>query len=773
MTDLDTTEGQSPATLNPQTPILSRPRVGGGCATLAAIFFLAVLAFGAAYQSQPSYKIDLGDRLDRPYISGFNDREPTEAFRDKAENKWDGISWRWTREQTQVDLPGIGSQPLTVTIRFNPVTNPNPSLTMSVNDNPLPLPPVQAGQGWTEQVVKVPANLFPDGHLHLKFKTNTFTPPGDKRELGVAIDWVKVEPASGADFVKPPDSDFLPLVFTAVLAVLIFLSMGVPAILALGAGGLVIGGFSYWLINDRLTLTVLMERDFIRTLFFLWVAAFVTTEYLPRVLRWFGVAAGRREGGWLAALFILQFVLLYFFQLHPQFIASDLGLSIHDVQRVQSGQLIFTHDLPNQKPAPYPPAFYYLLLPFTNLSGITDDKAVGNLIVLVNSILAASGVFLVYYIAGLFRQSTAGLFSARVRKTEREFEAGTNWAGIIAAAFYAISRYQYLIFSQGNHTNLFASWTFLLFLAITTGTLCYRRSKHFSERIPPATLPAHEAPGIIRSSAVSNHSDLPGLDFLKELEQDRAERRGLKVRKDWFSRAKVVGRKKIWPRLETVIRYLLPMAALLLVFLSHYGAFLFANVFMLAYIVMLVVLGDRMARREAFYLAICWFSALALAIALYYYNFLGLLGQQFSRTPGENANPAFDLFKIIRTIYENNRDSFGLISYIAAAGGLLLWLVNRATAGQKRWWKLDPVIAALLALGVTGLVFALAQALQGLETRYQLYVITVITILAGGLLGRVWRSGVAGIVLVVALFLFQFLSTLLFWLDRVTYYFLP
>ena len=772
MTDLDLTEGQTATTLNSQTSILNRPRVGGGCATLAAIFFLAVLAFGAAYQSRPSYKIDLGDRLDRPYVTGFYDREPTEAFRDKAENKWDGVSWRWTRNQTQVDLPGIGSQPLIVTIRFNPVTNPNPSLMMWVNDNPLQLPPVQAGQGWTEQVIKVPANLFPDGHLHLKFKTNTFSPAGDNRELGLAVDWIKVEPASGSDFVRPPDSDFLPLIFTAVLAVLIFLSMGVPAILALGAGGLVVGGFSYWLINDRLTLTILMERDFIRTLFFLWVAAFVTTEYLPRVLRWFGVAAGRREGGWLAALFILQFVLLYFFQLHPQFIASDLGLSIHDVQRVQSGQLIFTHDLPNQKPAPYPPAFYYLLLPFTGLSGIADDKAVGNLIVLVNSILAASGVFLVYYIAGLFRQSTARLFSARVKRVEREFEAGTNWGGIIAAAFYAISRYQYLIFSQGNHTNLFASWAFLLFLAITTGTLCYRRRKHFSERIPPAAAPTRQKTGVSQSLAVSNHSDLPGLDFLKELEQDQAEQRRLKVKKDWFSRALVVWQKKIWPRLETAIRYLLPMAALLLVFLSHYGAFLFANVFMLAYIGLLAVLGDRLARREAFYLAICWFCALALAITFYYYNFLGLLGQQFSRTPGENPGPAFDIFKTIRTIYENNRDWFGLISLIAAAGGLLLWLVNRATAGQKRWWQLDPVIAALLALGATGLVFALAQALEGLETRYQLYIITVITILAGGLLGRIWRSGMAGVVLVVALFLFQFLSTLLFWLDRVTYYFL-
>jgi hypothetical protein len=79
---------------------------------------------------------------------------------------------------------------------------------------------------------------------------------------------------------------------------------------------------------------------------------------------------------------------------------------------------------------------------------------------------------------------------------------------------------------------------------------------------------------------------------------------------------------------------------------------------------------------------------------------------------------------------------------------------------------------ALLALGLTGLVFALAEGFQGIESRYQLYIIVPLVIMAGRFLGRLWRIGVAGVVVVVALFGFQFLQTLLYWLERVTYYFI-
>ena len=81
-------------------------------------------------------------------------------------------------------------------------------------------------------------------------------------------------------------------------------------------------------------------------------------------------------------------------------------------------------------------------------------------------------------------------------------------------------------------------------------------------------------------------------------------------------------------------------------------------------------------------------------------------------------------------------------------------------------------VGRLLAVGLTGFIFALAENSQGVESRYQLYIIVPIVILAGRFLGRVWRLGWPGIVVVVALFGFQFLQSLLFWLERATYYFL-
>ncbi len=785
----DTIEQQTPSNggnsaLIPP-PAALRKRAGSGCATLVAVFFVAVLAFGAAYQARPAYFIDLGDRLDRPFVSNFNDREPSEKDRLNPATKWDGVHWRWSKGQSYIDLPGLGSQPLTVTLRFTPSVNPDPSLTIFVNHNPVPLAlPIE--KGWNVWSFQVQPNWFPDGHLHLRLKSNNFQPRGDPRELGLAIDWVKVEPASftSSSFIRPPDSDFLPLVFTAALAVLIFLSIGIPPVLSLAAGGVVVAGFSYWIMNDRLSLTVLIERDFVRTMFFLWVVAYATTEFAPPILRWLGVSATRREGGWLAALFLLQFSLLYFFQLHPQFLTSDLGISIHDVQRVSHGELVFTRPLPDERPAPYPPAFYVLLLPFTALSGL-EDKALGNLVELVNSVLAASGVFLVYYLASLLRQTGRNIRASHSARpslnspTEREFETGTNWAALIAAAFYAICRFPFLIFSQGNHPNLFGAWAFLLFLAIVTGTLCYLRDER--NRWPRQILPARPEDTPHRSTTSRrprSTDELPGLDFLHNLEQDRAERRKLKsvtplVVKRGVGRALAVWRRSVWPVIVRISRYLLPVAALLLVFLSHYGTFLFSNAFMLVYVGLMAVLAGREGRREAVYLFIGWVSAFVLALLFYYYNFLGLIGDQFGNRLGSSpARPAFDLFKALSKLYSDNRDWFGLIVLIAMLGGLVSWLVNRYLARPKGWWQLEPISVALLALAATSLVFALTETVQGIESRYQLYLSPVIVILAAGFLGRLWRSGWAGVVLVVALFLFQLLTTVLFWLDRVNYYFL-
>ncbi len=689
--------GKNPSVLSPQSSVLII-RAG----VLLALFSLALVAFNLAWQIRPSYRIDLGERLDRPFVADFNDREPSEKDRLDPTKKWDGTSWRWSVGESEINLPGLGSQPLSVTVRFNPVINPNPGLEVFANNNPVGIASIKAGQGWTEQSFKVPAEVFPTGNLQLKFKTAIFKAPGDKRELGLAFDWLRVEPAPVANggAGRAPDRAFWLLVFIAVLAGLIFLTLGLPSFLALGAGGLAIAGLVYWLSTDRLSLTVLLERDLIASLIFLEVAAVLISRGVPPLLSRLGVAATRREGGWLATLFLLQFSLLYFAQIHPQFISSDLGLGIHDVQRVAGGQAVFTHELPDGRPAPYPPALYFLLLPFTIFSGM-DDKPIGELIILANSLLAASGGLLVYYIAAHFWQSLAP------GKTTR----ASRQAGLIAAALYAISRYPYYIFSQGNHTNLFGTWAFLLFLAILTGVLQAR-------------------------------------PLANELSSDK-------------TRAKPM----------TIGRYFLPVAALVLVFLAHYGTFLFANGFILAFAVSITVLGGRQGWRTGLYLLGIWLLGLGIAFGLYYYNFTGLLTAQFGGA-GNKTSSAFNLLNAATNIYRNSREDFGLLVILAAVGGGAVWVGAQIIADRRRWWQLTPVGGLLLALLGTCAVFALAEALQGLPTRYQLYLVPAVAVLAGGFLARLWGRGWAGIMAVTALFLFQFLNTLLFWLDRVLYYFL-
>ncbi len=788
----------------PRAYYLLNPKKGAGlgCITLVAIFFIAVTSYGLAFQTRPSYKIDVGDRLDQPFISGFNTREPSEKDRLDPAKKWNGVSFRWSRDESYVDFPGIGSQPVTVTIRFNNAANPNnPAITVMINDqHPVVLPTPPKDGGWIEQSLFVPGEWFRDGHLHLRFKSTSFRPPSDPRDLGVAVDWVRVDPAElgKSAFIRPPDGDFLPLVFTAVLGVLIFISIGVPAVWALTGGVAIVGGLTYWLLNDRLNLTALMEQDFIRILFFMWVVAYLAAEFVPRLFRKLGVPTSRNEGAILALLFLMQFVVLYFFQLHPQFISSDVGLNIHRLVDVIGGKWVFTEGLPkNRGAAPYPPGFYFFLWPFTFFSGV-KDLFLGNLIELVNSILTATGVFMVFYLASLLRLPAYHLAPRKDSSLRLALvptlQTGTNWAALIAAAFYAINRYQFQIFSQGNHANLFGVWTFLVFLCVISGTLDFMR--HAGKRAI-AALPVNAVQLVGIGTVVTSRSEINQYnlsDSVGSASLDSADPFGLHSLSRTASASpsaltrffrKIADRWNIqvWPRLVVALRYLLPLASLLLVFLSHYGTFLFTNVFMVIYICVIGVAGGKVARRDVFYLVGCWLVALSLAFILYYYNHFGLMFNQFtgglSGIPGAEPRSPFNPLVAVKKIYTESREWFGMVVLLAMLGGIVLW-VSRRWLGKteilqknlERRWQLGPVGGALLALGLTGLLFAFAESFQGIESRYQLYIIVPIVVMAGRFLGRLWRIGWPGIVMVLALFFFQFLQALLFWLDKVTYYFI-
>ncbi|NWJ96662.1 MAG: hypothetical protein HXX20_12835 [Chloroflexi bacterium] len=746
-----------------------------GCLTLIAVFFLAVSAFGLAYQAKPAYKIEVGSRLDEPYVLGFEAKEPAEAQRGK---EWDGFDYRWARSESKIDLPGLGSQPLTVTLRVSPGLAPKPYLKILVNEKhqvPDSYLVMVTSEDLYELSFPVPADWFADGNLHLKLQSAVWVPaeviPGnrDYRKLGILLDWFKVEPAQQTFFplIRPPDDIFIPLVISSMLVLLIFLSIGLTPPYALLLSGGLLAGASYWLVFDRLNLTELISRDFVRSIFFMWVAVFLVAEIGSKVYKVLGLKVTRREMGWLAAIFLFQFVMLWGFMQHPMFTSSDLGLNIHRLQDVMRGNLLFPQELPNGQLAPYPPAYYLLLLPFTNLVP-TDDVGIGVLIKVASSLLQASEVFFIFYLSGLFRHPPNRVKVAAL-PLEREWEEGSNWAGLLAAAFYTVCKYPYYIFSQGNHTNLFGVFALLLFICVTTGTLSYLSRMEGVKiwralLVKPLAQP--ESPSSV-SKSTKTYSSAPLATTPTEVAEFEESPIGPSLAQRYFSRLVERWRRQVWPLLAITLRYLLPLALLVLVFTAHYGLFLFANGFMLAYVAILGLWGGRAGRRDALYLLACYVSALLMAFLLYYRLVLNLMS-----SPGNKAQFKLTLAlvgDIILWLWRNMVYEFGLIVVLAALTGAILWLIRPGWRQLGR--GITPLGGALLALTLTVITFALLSYLIGLESRFQLYLLPLVALAAGAFFGRLWRSGWAGVLLVSAIFLFQFLEVLSFWLSRMTYYF--
>jgi hypothetical protein len=501
--------------------------------------------------------------------------------------------------------------------------------------------------------------------------------------------------------------------------------------------------------------------------------------------------------------------------LHPQFVASDVGLDVHNLQRVEQGNYFFTTALPNGLLQPYPPSFYLVLWPFTTLTDNAEPTLI-NLIQLVNAILQASGVFLIYYLAAMLRQLPRQVTDHDLivrEEMEHSWEVGTNWAGLLACGVYIVCRYVYYIFSQGNVTNLFGAWAFLLFFTVTAGTLGYFRRQ---ANLSTANLPAFSNIVHYRRSqkaitdsplTLSTQSSQPELLIA---DQDQELNIALDPSKDkpvtipttliviierWDKQLKQI----IWPRLRSTLRYLLPLLILIVVLTSHYGVFLFTNVFMVITIGLLGLFGGSRGRRDALYLGIIYGLALLIAFFLYYSHFTDIFAQQFSsfggnsnnKTPKTNTN-SFDLIASLKRLYANSRDDFGLAILLAAGGGILLWLqswwqtrphLELAQTKPQQWLKssslqlanllfgrINSLNALLLSLFLTSSLFALLSEIVGLESRYQLYLLPLIALASGSLLGRLWRSSFAGVIMVSSLFLFQLLVTISYWLSRVTYY---
>lgn len=391
---------------------------------LPALLALLALATLFAWQTRQPFDLTLGTPNDDPYLRGFH----------AGETAPDGsLTYRWTQPVARLTIPGYGATPATLTLRLQgarPGGGPLPAVTVTLGELPPQTLPLSAEPH--DYDLAVPAAAFQDGSLRVTVRSPTFQPPGDRRDLGVVAYRVTLRDAgTPAGLVAPPPCVWGALLFLALLA------YATPAIALRSSLAGALGGWSAAVALLVFTLRSRFELALYAPALAVITGAVAMVTLLTAGALWWS----RRHGGWLAgeralggaaSIAGLMLLALLVGLRHPQYRSSDLLLNVHRLEFVQAGNWVFTLPLPGPRAleAPYPPAFYAAMLPFT---GLVRDQV---LLVEVTAALAvAAGALLTFALA---RRVTA-----------------SDGAALWAAAIYAWAPITYAMASAGNFANLF------------------------------------------------------------------------------------------------------------------------------------------------------------------------------------------------------------------------------------------------------------------------------------------------------------------------------
>ena len=132
------------------------------------------------------YTLNLGTN-DQGFIKQFHEAESN------TEN-----TFRWTKNLSAVHIPlQEGDAPLTLQLRINGWRpfNPPPTVTLRLNSHLLTT--FSAERIWKTYTFTIPPELVAEGSLVLEIESETFVPStcmnsSDSREIGVMVDWIKV-----------------------------------------------------------------------------------------------------------------------------------------------------------------------------------------------------------------------------------------------------------------------------------------------------------------------------------------------------------------------------------------------------------------------------------------------------------------------------------------------------------------------------------------------------------------------------------------------------
>ena len=312
----------------------------------------------AAYQARPTERVEIGDAAhDTALVRSFYVPE-----RQTTANG--GARYRWSRGAGRIVFPGIGRGAVHLDLIMSSALNP--SHTVRVLANGGAVGQVELTPAFAPYGIDVPASLMRSGSLTVTLDAQPYTPPGEQRTLGVAVQSITVRPV-GYGLVLPPARIALSL-WVGVLCVA--LALWIAGLSGLGAflGAMLVAcAMACFLIGNRLFLTV--DAGGVVRAGALMIAATATVRFaFAPLCRRLGLATTARDVRWLAVIAGATLALRFAGVLHPSIVIVDLKFHLHRLADVADSHTLL---LPIQsaefggRTVLYAPTPYLFMLPFS------------------------------------------------------------------------------------------------------------------------------------------------------------------------------------------------------------------------------------------------------------------------------------------------------------------------------------------------------------------------------------------------------------------------
>lgn len=417
---------------------------------------VALIAIAVGYQVKQPSGVDVGSSYDSPLVQGFHDIEKNAEF-----------SYRWASSSSTVFFPGYGSAPSKLSLRLSgwrPAGGKPPKVDLSVNGRFIA--EFEASSEFKTYEFALSRSRFLSGDLVVQLNSETFRPEGDRRDLGVMVDFVGIE-AVDPSLLAPvipsaPQSAYLLLVVLLFWATL--RRLRVPSVYGVSSGFVVALSFGATLALWRMELTVFSIR-----LVVLFALGYLLVIILHRLLSWLFERAGLQiqfsEMRWLLLIFLAGFFLKVGGLLYPQIVIIDESFHLSQIRKILDGRfwtLYFPGDLalsvmpPDQWSEkaiiPYSPFFYLLASPLA-LVPVSLSMAVS----VANGFLEATKVLLIFFVG-----RKAGL---------------SGRASLIGGYLATMTPSTFLLLQWGNWPTTFSHWLALVSIALLVGL--YDRIKHW------------------------------------------------------------------------------------------------------------------------------------------------------------------------------------------------------------------------------------------------------------------------------------------------------